>query len=436
MARAMPLAVAPRAVTGAGVAAGDTTGSGAGTSVGDTAFRPLEDSLRVPGERAARGERAGGEGEAADDDLPGHESARFAGGVRILSVVGNRPQFVKSAPTSLALRERGINEVVLHTGQHYDPELSAIFFEELELAPPRYRLGAGSGTHAEQTGRMLPGIEAAVREERPDGVLVYGDTNSTLAGALAAAKLGVPVAHVEAGLRSFDRTMPEEVNRVLVDRVSALLFCPAESAVANLAAEGIADGVHVVGDVMFDANVRLAPLARARSNALAEAGVEPGGYLVLTLHREANVRPEPLARVAAALAELDEPVVFPAHPRTRDVLEAERIGLAPSVRVVPPVGYLDFAALASQARVVLTDSGGVQKEAYWYAVPCVTLRTATEWVETVEAGWNRLVGTDPERIVGAVRSVATPADRPPLYGDGRAAEKIADLLSTMRRDET
>ena len=180
----------------------------------------------------------------------------------------------------------------------------------------------------------------------------------------------------------------------------------------------------------------LAPLARARSNALAEAGVEPGGYLVLTLHREANVRPEPLARVAAALAELDEPVVFPAHPRTRDVLEAERIGLAPSVRVVPPVGYLDFAALASQARVVLTDSGGVQKEAYWYAVPCVTLRTATEWVETVEAGWNRLVGTDPERIVGAVRSVATPADRPPLYGDGRAAEKIADLLSTMRRDET
>ncbi len=355
--------------------------------------------------------------------------------MRILSVLGNRPQFVKSAPTSLALRERGINEVVLHTGQHYDPELSAVFFEELELGPPRYRLEAGSGTHAEQTGRMLPGIEEAVLEERPHAVLVYGDTNSTLAGALAAAKLGVPVAHVEAGLRSFDRTMPEEVNRVLVDRVAALLFCPAESAVGNLAAEGITDGVHVVGDVMYDANVRLAPLARARSSALAGAGVEPGRYLVLTLHREANVRPEPLARVAAALAELHEPVVFPVHPRTRAVLEAERIRLAPNVRLVPPVGYLDFAALASQARVVLTDSGGVQKEAYWYGVPCVTLRTATEWVETVDAGWNRLVGTDPQRVVAAVRSAAAPADRPPLYGDGRAAEKIADLLSTMRRDE-
>jgi UDP-GlcNAc3NAcA epimerase len=359
-------------------------------------------------------------------------SATFAGGVRILSVVGNRPQFIKSAPLSLALRERGIEEIVLHTGQHYDPELSAVFFEELELAPPRYRLEAGSGTHGEQTARMLPGIEAAVLEERPGAVLVYGDTNSTLAGALAAAKLLVPVAHVEAGLRSFDRSMPEELNRVLVDRLSALLFCPTHPAVGNLAREGITEGVHLVGDVMYDANLRLAPLARERSTALAAAGVEPGRYLVLTLHREANVTPEPLARVAEALAGLDEPVVFPAHPRTRAALEAGRVSLGEHVRLLPPVGYLDFAALASQARVILTDSGGVQKEAYWYGVPCVTLRTTTEWVETVETGWNRLVATDAEAIAAAVREAAPGAEHPDLYGDGRASERIAELLCTIR----
>jgi UDP-N-acetylglucosamine 2-epimerase len=353
--------------------------------------------------------------------------------VRILSVVGNRPQFVKSAPLSLALRERGVEEIVLHTGQHYDPELSAVFFEELELAPPRHRLETGSGTHGEQTGRMLPEIEAAVLAEKPDAVLVFGDTNSTLAGALAAGKLLVPVAHVEAGLRSFDRSMPEELNRVLVDRMSSVLFCPTEVAVGNLAVEGIADGVHLVGDVMYDANLRLAPIARERSDALARSGVEPGGYLVLTLHREANVSPEPLAQLAEALAELDEPVVFPAHPRTSGALAAAGISLPPSVRVLPPAGYLDFAALASQARIVLTDSGGVQKEAYWYGVPCVTLRTTTEWVETVETGWNRLVGTDPAAIVAAVREAEHPAERPPLYGDGRASARIADLLCTMSR---
>jgi UDP-N-acetylglucosamine 2-epimerase len=353
--------------------------------------------------------------------------------VRILSVVGNRPQFVKSAPLSLALRERGVEEIVLHTGQHYDPELSAVFFEELELAPPRHRLETGSGTHGEQTGRMLPEIEAAVLAEKPDAVLVFGDTNSTLAGALAAGKLLVPVAHVEAGLRSFDRSMPEELNRVLVDRMSSVLFCPTEVAVGNLAVEGIADGVHLVGDVMYDANLRLAPIARERSDALARSGVEPGGYLVLTLHREANVSPEPLAQLAEALAELDEPVVFPAHPRTSAALAAAGISLLPSVRVLPPAGYLDFAALASQARIVLTDSGGVQKEAYWYGVPCVTLRTTTEWVETVEAGWNRLVGTDPAAIVAAVRDAAPAGERPQLYGDGEASARIADLLCTMTR---
>ena len=352
---------------------------------------------------------------------------------RVLSVVGNRPQFIKSAPLSEAFRTAGIDEVVLHTGQHYDPELSQVFFEELGLEPPAHRLDTGSGTHAEQTARMLPGIERAVLAERPDATLVYGDTNSTLAGALAAAKLDVPVVHVEAGLRSFDRKMPEELNRVLVDRLSAVLLAPSESAVENLRAEGIVDGVHLVGDVMYDANLRLGPIARERSNALAEADVEPGAYAVLTLHREANVQPEPLRAVASALAELDEPVVFPAHPRTGGVLKTEGIELPPNVRLGPPAGYLDFAALASQARVVATDSGGVQKEAYWFGVPCVTLRTTTEWTETVETGWNTLTGTDAVRIVAAVRAATRPTERPELYGDGHAAQRIAELVGTMGR---
>jgi UDP-GlcNAc3NAcA epimerase len=351
--------------------------------------------------------------------------------MRVLSVVGNRPQFIKSAPLSLALQNAGIAEVVLHTGQHYDPELSAVFFEELGLAEPARRLEAGPGTHAEQTARMLLGIERAVLEERPDAVVVYGDTNSTLAGALAAAKVHIPVAHVEAGLRSFDRSMPEEVNRVVVDAVSTVLFCPTDVAVANLRREGVTEGVHQVGDVMYDANLRLAPRARERSRALADAGVEPGGYVLVTLHRETNVRPESLSAVVAALNRLEEPVVFPAHPRTSATMKSGRVEVAAHVRLLPPVGYLDFAALASQARVVATDSGGVQKEAYWYGVPCVTLRDTTEWVETVEAGWNRLVGTNPERILAAIRGASAAAERPHLYGDGRAAERIAELLYTI-----
>jgi UDP-N-acetylglucosamine 2-epimerase len=339
----------------------------------------------------------------------------FAAAMRILSVVGNRPQFVKSAPLSLALRERGAEEVVLHTGQHYDPELSQVFFDELGLEEPRYRLEAGSGSHAEQLARMLPGIERAALEERPNWVIVFGDTNSTLAGALAGAKAGFPVAHVEAGLRSFDLTMPEELNRMVVDRLAELHFCPTDLAVTNLRREGIVDGVRVVGDVMLDANLRLAPIARERSRALAEAGVEPGGYVLVTVHREANVRDPALGRIVEALnaiEELGHSLRGHVHPR-------------------PPAGYLDFAALASQAHVVLTDSGGVQKEAYWYGVPCVTLRENTEWVETVELGWNRLVGTDPEQIVVAVREATRPHEHPHLYGNGHAADSIADLVCTI-----
>jgi UDP-GlcNAc3NAcA epimerase len=352
--------------------------------------------------------------------------------VKILSVVGNRPQFIKAGPLSLALRDRA-TEVTLHTGQHYDPELSAIFFDELGLETPAYRLDAGSGSHAEQTARMLPGIEEAVLAERPDVVLVYGDTNSTLAGALAAAKIGFPVAHVEAGLRSFDLRMPEELNRMLVDRLSSTLFAPTEVSVRNLAAEGIREGVHLVGDVMLDANVRLAPLARERSGALDRLGLAPGSYLLLTLHREANMRSPSLEGIASALNRLEEPVVFPAHPRTRAALEEHGIELGDTIRVLPALGYVDFAALASQARLILTDSGGVQKEAYWYRVPCITLRENTEWVETVEVGWNRLVGSDPDRIVEAVGGAAVPNEHPPLYGDGRAADVIADVLSTIHR---
>jgi UDP-GlcNAc3NAcA epimerase len=351
--------------------------------------------------------------------------------VRIVAIVGNRPQFIKSGPVSLALAGHA-EEVVLHTGQHYDPGLSEVFFDELGLDPPKYRLEAGSGTHAEQTARMLPGIETAVLAEQPDWVLVYGDTNSTLAGALAAAKVGVPVAHVEAGLRSFDRAMPEELNRIVVDRLSGLLFCPTELAARNLAAEAVTEGVYVVGDVMLDANLRLAPLARERSQALEAAQVEPGRYLLLTLHRPANTERGSFTRIATALNSLTEAVAFPAHPRAMRALEAHGIELGPHVRILPPVGYLDFAALASQARLVLTDSGGVQKEAYWYGVPCVTLRTTTEWVETVETGWNRLTGDDPELIVRAVAEAGPGKEHPPLYGDGQAAERVAELLCTMK----
>jgi UDP-GlcNAc3NAcA epimerase len=352
--------------------------------------------------------------------------------MRILSVVGNRPQFIKSAPLSVALRNRA-DEIVLHTGQHYDHELSQVFFDELGLDPPKHRLEAGSGSHAEQTARMLPGIEAAVVDEEPDLVVVYGDTNSTLAGALAAAKLRVPVAHVEAGLRSFDPTMPEEVNRILVDRISKLLFAPSNAAVSNLEAEGITDGVHQVGDVMLDANVRLARIARQHSDALELAGVEQGAYALATVHREANTREPVIGRIVEALNALEEPVIFPLHPRTAGAIEGHGLRLAGHVHPRPPAGYLDFAALASQARVILTDSGGVQKEAYWYEVPCVTLRDTTEWVETVETGWNRLAGTDPDAIVAATRDAAPAPEHPPLYGDGHAADLIADVICTMER---
>ena len=338
--------------------------------------------------------------------------------MKVLTVVGNRPQFVKSAPLSVALRAAGIEEVVLHTGQHWDAELSQVFFDELDLDEPRYRLDL----HTADVARMEPAVLDAVRREQPDWVLVLGDTNSTVAGARAAGAAGVPVAHVEAGLRSGDLAMPEERNRIEVDRLAALLFAPDERSRAILGREGVGGEVEVVGDVMADASIRFAPLARER-----HPRDDAGAYVVATIHREANVAEPRLSRILTGLSALAEPVVFPAHPRTRTAMSQ---GLTPGhVRIVAPLGYLPFAALASQARVIVTDSGGLQKEAYWYGVPCVTARPSTEWVDTVELGANTLVDDDPDALVAAVAAARPlPADRPVLYGDGRASARIAAAL--------
>ena len=354
--------------------------------------------------------------------------------MKIVSVVGNRPQFIKAAPVAAAL-ERLCNHVLVHTGQHYDADLSQIFFEELGLRPADRVIESGSGSHAEQTARMLVGLEPVIQEERPDAVLVYGDTNSTLAGALVSAKLHVPIGHVEAGLRSFDRRMPEELNRMLVDVLSDLRFCPSDTAVANLEAEGMTTGVHMVGDVMVDVATTFAPIAARRSDVLARVGVEPGGYVVLTAHRPANTLPETIPHLVEVVEAVSRPVVFPVHPRTRAALE--RAGLLEraeaAAHLLPPLGYLDFTALLMSAAACLTDSGGVQKEAYLHSVPCITLRDTSEWVETIAAGWNRLADLDPAAVTAALAASASrPAEHPPLYGDGAAAGRIAAVITAGR----
>jgi UDP-N-acetylglucosamine 2-epimerase len=342
-----------------------------------------------------------------------------------MSVVGARPQFIKAAPVSRVLR-RTHEEVLVHTGQHYDDNMSEIFFRELEIPEPDINLGVGSGPHGEQTGVMMAGIEKVALDVRPDWVLVYGDTNSTVAAALVAAKLHIKVAHVEAGLRSFDRRMPEEINRVLTDHVSDLLLCPTDAAIHNLAREGIDHGVHLVGDVMYDAFLFNLEAARKRDGVLKKLGLAPGAFALATIHRAENA--DDPARLAAILEGIDRSgmdVILPLHPRTR-----ARLNEVPParIRVVDPVGYLDMLALEDAAAVIVTDSGGVQKEAYFLGKPCVTLRDRTEWTETVEAGWNTVVGSDAGRIAEAIRSFRPKGKRPDLYGDGHAAEKIAELL--------
>jgi UDP-N-acetylglucosamine 2-epimerase (non-hydrolysing)/UDP-GlcNAc3NAcA epimerase len=352
--------------------------------------------------------------------------------VPLITVVGNRPQFVKAAAVSRRLRERH-DEVIVHTGQHHDDELSRVFFDELGVPSPDHQLDAVSGSNTAQTARILAELEPIVARVGPELVLVYGDTNSTLAGALAAAQAGVPVAHVEAGMRSFDRAMPEELNRVLVDHASDLLLCSTETAVRNLEREAAAGEAHLVGDVMADVSLAFQELARERSTALADRGLEPGGYLLVTAHRAGNMDPpERLLKLVELLEALPGPVVFPVHPRTRRRLAEEdlegRLAAAPGIELAPPLGYLDFLELARGARAVLTDSGGVQKEAYLLGVPCVTLRDTTEWVETVDAGWNVLVDLDREAALAALDR-EPPAERPELYGGGHAAERVRDVVS-------
>jgi UDP-N-acetylglucosamine 2-epimerase len=357
--------------------------------------------------------------------------------MKIATVLGARPQFIKAAPVSRAFQKcqadcpnRPIREIIIHTGQHYDEDMSDIFFRELAIPAPHYHLSVASGQHGWQTGQMMMRVEDVLLREKPDVVLVYGDTNSTLAGALAAAKLNIPLAHVEAGLRSFNRRMPEEVNRVVVDHISSLLLCPSQTAVDNLATEGITSGVHLIGDVMADALSIYSERADACSDIHARLGLTRGAYLLATIHRAENTDdPERLRSIMSAFSKAEEPIVLPLHPRTKKVIEALNMNLPGQIRVVKPVGYLDMVALEKSARVILTDSGGIQKEAYWLGVPCVTLRDETEWVETIEFGWNRLVGADTEEIVRAVLSITKPERHPELYGGGHAAESIVGLLS-------
>jgi UDP-N-acetylglucosamine 2-epimerase (non-hydrolysing)/UDP-GlcNAc3NAcA epimerase len=362
--------------------------------------------------------------------------------MQILTIVGNRPQFIKAAAVSGPLRAEH-EELLVHTGQHYDDALSEVFFRELGLARPERELGIGGGSNTSQTARMLAALEPLLGEIRPDAVLVYGDTNSTLAGALAAAQARIPVVHVEAGMRSFDRAMPEELNRVLTDHLSDLLLCSSETAAENLAEESAFGRVEVVGDVMVDVALRSQPAARAAGSlaaALAAAGVgalgdRPGAYLLVTAHRAGNVDdPGRLARLVALLRALPDPVVLPLHPRTRARLRAAGLldGLAAEARIhlTEPLGYAHFSALLCNARAVLTDSGGVQKEAYLAGVPCVTLRANTEWVETVQAGWNTLVDLDVEAALAALER-APAAERPGLYGDGHAAERCVAVIGEL-----
>lgn len=348
--------------------------------------------------------------------------------MKVLTVLGARPQFIKAAPVSRILR-RYHEEFLLHTGQHYDDAMSDLFFRQLSIPAPNRNLEVGSGPHGAQTAAMMEGIESVAQDYRPDWVLIYGDTNSTLAGALVGAKLHVPVAHVEAGLRSFDRRMPEEVNRVVADHVSDLLLCPTTAAISNLAREGILDGVRMVGDVMLDAFQQNLDVAKRTCGIVRELGLEPGAYQLLTIHRAGNVDDAgQLALILEGVATSGKRVVFPIHPRTRHALAATGARPPQNVMMIDPVGYLEMLMLEEGAEAIVTDSGGVQKEAYFAGRPCITLRERTEWTETVEVGWNVLVGANPDRIAKAMREFRPTGDKPELFGDGRAADRVVEAL--------
>ncbi len=350
---------------------------------------------------------------------------------KIVTVVGARPQFIKAAAVSRVIRNhygRRLTEVLVHTGQHFDANMSQVFFDELDIPKPKYNLKISGGSHGAMTGRMLEGIEKVLLEEKPDWVLVYGDTNSTLAGALAAVKLHIPVAHVEAGLRSFKMRMPEEVNRILTDRLASLLFCPSDVAVGHLAREGLINGVSNVGDVMYDAALYYRERCGDAGIVLRHYGVISGGFVLATCHRAENTDdPERLRGICQGLADvaLKIPVLLPLHPRTRRlVAEGGMLPLLENVKLIDPLSFMEMIVLEQAARVIVTDSGGVQKEAFFYGVPCVTMRDETEWVETVEFGWNTLVGASMMAISNSVLSAVPLGSRPVLYGDGHASEKI------------
>src|SRR3990170_2896560 len=349
--------------------------------------------------------------------------------MKIVSVVGARPQFIKAAPLSKKLREN-FTEVLVHTGQHYDLNMSEIFFKELGIPEPDYNLGVGSGAHGEQTGKMLIEIEKVLLKEKPDLVLVYGDTNSTIAGSLAAAKLHIKVAHVEAGARSFNRQMPEEINRVGTDHLSDLLFCPTETAVENLKTEGITRGVFNTGDVMYDAVLQFSKIAKQKSKILEKLQLETGSYLYATVHRAENTdNPKNLRSIIEAFSRIEEKIVFSVHPRTRKMLKEIELPPLPNVMMIDPVGYLDNLVLEENARKILTDSGGMQKEAYFLKVPCITMRNETEWMETVDDGWNVLVGADKEKIQRAIEKFEPNGGQSNHFGDGDASGKIAAILN-------
>ena len=362
--------------------------------------------------------------------------------IKIITIVGARPQFVKAAAVSRAVAEFNrketpitLNECIVHTGQHYDENMSKVFFDQLHIPRPDVNLKVGSGPHGRQTGAILEKLETVLTETKPDWVLIYGDTNSTLAGVLTAVKLHIPVAHVEAGLRSYNRRMPEEINRIVADRLSTLLLCPTPTAVSNLAEEGITEGVHNVGDVMYDSVLFNAELAREKSDIMQTLKLQPDSYYLATIHRAENTDdPDRLNSIGQAFEQIDMPIILPIHPRTRKTLGTACAEIAPNVRIIEPVAYLDMLTLEANARIILTDSGGVQKEAYWFEKPCVTLRDETEWVELVQAGCNRVVGADTQKIVAAVgefeqAGCLLPTNRPTdLYGDGHSAEKIVALL--------
>jgi len=358
--------------------------------------------------------------------------------LKVLTVIGARPQFIKACMLSNAFSsESTIQEIIVHTGQHYDENMSNVFLEQLKLPKPQYFLKTGSDTHGKQTAKMLSKLEDIMMAEEPDIVLVYGDTNSTLAGSLAASKLHIPIAHVEAGLRSYNKKMPEEINRVLTDHLSTWLFCPSDTAVKNLENEGLRQGVYQTGDIMYDAVLYYKNLALQKSTILSNLNIIPKTYYLATVHRAENTdNPQRLTAILEAFSQINEIVLFPLHPRTKNKIKQwnlENLISSSNIKIVDPLDYFDMLAVESQAKLVLTDSGGVQKEAYMLKVPCITLRNETEWVETVSKGWNKLTGADTNLILKSIEEIRLPTNHFPIFGDGHTAEKICKLLSNIVR---